>query len=179
MHHVQFCFFPRTRPAPVFCRSVVEVFERHAPSTCTVSLGKGLTSDQILRLMSEDLIGLGFTVELGKTANAKIKRPVFFGKNGEPALQYEIEAFHAEWRCGMELETGRAWMGYTIYSEIIQAMVMVDLEYLILAVPNAYKYQSGDRPVINKDFDKTCAVADALFGHSRVQVPYGLMVIGY
>lgn len=177
--HVQFCSFPRTRPPPHFCKDVVSVFERHSATTCTLSLEKGLTSDKILAVLSKDLLDLGFQVELGKTANAKIKRPVFFGDNGAPALQYEIDAFHPEWRCGLEIEAGRAWMGNAIYRDLIQALIMVDLETLILAVPNSYKYVSADRPAVSKDFEKTRAVADALFGHSRIVMPYNLVLIGY
>ena len=56
---------------------------------------------------------------------------------------------------------------------------MVDLQYLVLAVPNGYRRKSLGRTVISGDYDYSCAVADALFGHSRVAMPYRLVVIGY
>ena len=104
---------------------------------------------------------------------------MFFGENGLPHLQYEIDAFHAGWRCGLEVEAGRAWMGNAIYRDLIQALVMVELDCLVLAVPNGYRYQSSGRGTVSKDYTNTCAVADALFGHSRVHMPYTLVVIGY
>lgn len=177
--HVKFNCFPRTLPPPAFCRDVVSVFEKHSADTCTITLDKGLTSDQLLARLSADLLALGFQVELGKTANSKIKRPVFFGENGEPELQYEIDAFHPEWKCGLELEAGRALQGNAFYRDLVQGMVMVGLETLMIAVPNSYKYVSGDRPVASRDFEKATAVADALYGHSRIAMPYSLVLIGY
>lgn len=56
---------------------------------------------------------------------------------------------------------------------------MVDLDWLILAVPNGYRRKSLGRTVVSKDYARTCAVADALFGHSRIRMPYRLIVVGY
>jgi len=176
---VRFSSFPRTEPPPAFTEKIINVFQAHEPLICTMTLEKGLTSDAVLAELRADLSGLGFAVELGKTSGARIKRPVFFGENGAPDLQYEIDAFHAEWRCGLEIEAGRAWMGNAVYRDLIQALVMVELECLVLAVPNRYRYQSGGRSTMSKDYENTCAVADALFGHSRIRMPYRLVLIGY
>lgn len=70
-------------------------------------------------------------------------------------------------------------MGGAVYRDMIQALVMVDVDTLILAVPNTYKFKSGGRSVESRDYEKTVSVADALFGHSRMTLPYGLVVIGY
>ena len=61
----------------------------------------------------------------------------------------------------------------------IQAMVMVQVDHLVLAVSNAYKCKSGGREVTSSDYANTIAVADALYGHSRLTVPFGLTVLGY
>ncbi len=179
MSQVRFSTFPHTEPPPPFAPAVIEVFRAHEPLISALALAKGLTSDEVLAELRPDLCQLGFAVELGKTSKAKIKRPVFFGENGIPDLQYEIDAFHAEWRCGLEVEAGRAWMGNAVYRDLIQALVMVDLEHLVLAVPNSYRYQSSGRATISKDYENTLAVTDALFGHSRIRMPYRLVVVGY
>ena len=179
MSNIRFSSFPRTAPPPVFTSAVVSAFRAHEGSICTKTLSKGLTSDDVLGLLRDDLSALGFRVEQGKSAANKIKRPVFFGENGVPDLQYEIDAFHPEWKCGLEVEAGRAWMGNAVYRDLIQALVMVELDHLILAVPNGYRYQSAGRTTVSKDYENTCAVADALFGHSRIAIPYRLVVLGY
>lgn len=179
MSNVRFTSFPRTQPPPDFTLQVVEAFRKSEASICTRSLEKGLTSDAVLAALRPALVDLGFVVEASKLAADKIRRPVFFGENGEPDLQYEIDAFHAGWNCGLEIEAGRGWMGNAVYRDLIQALVMVELQTLILAVANTYRYQSGGKVTISRDYDNTVAVADALFGHSRIIMPYRLIVIGY
>lgn len=179
MSNVRYSCFPRTKAAPQFTQSVIDVFRQHEPEICTRSLHKGLTSDAVLGLLRADLVSLGFAVEASKPAVDKIKRPVFFGENGVPYLQYEIDAFHSGWRCGLEIEAGRGWMGNAVYRDLIQALVMVELDVLILAVANSYRYSSGGKTVMSRDYDNTVSVADALFGHSRIAMPYQLLVVGY
>jgi hypothetical protein len=70
-------------------------------------------------------------------------------------------------------------MGNAVYRDLIQAMVMVDLDHLVLAVPMTHKYTGGGRLVLSKDYDNTVSVADALFSHARISMPSSLTVIGY
>jgi hypothetical protein len=176
---VRFTSFPRTKPPPGFVPSVIDVFKLNEPSISTEALKKGLESDPVLRALASELSALGFTVETGKTRGGKVSRPVFYGENGEPSLLYEIDAYHQEWKCGLEVEAGRAILGNAVFRDLFQAMVMPDVEHLCLAVPNVYKYNSGGRQLSSKYYDKTVSIADALYGHSRVAMPYGLTVIGY
>ncbi len=158
---------------------LVALFEEHAREIGTSHLEKGLTSDGVLAVLRPDLIDLGFEVEAGKRTRDKIKRPVFFGENAEPELQYEVDAWHQGWLAGLEIEAGRAWMGNAVYRDLIQALVMVDMEHLILAVPQAYRYKSGGRATVSRDYENTVSVAQALYAHSRVEMPFSLCVIGY
>lgn len=176
---IRFSTFPRTQPPPFYTVSIRDIFRAQADKIGTENLAKGLTSDQVLSLLRPQLIELGFKVEASKIAADKIKRPVFFGENGTTTLQYEIDAYHETWKCGLEIEAGRAWMGNAVYRDLIQAMVMVELETLILCVPVGYRYQSGGKLTVSRDYDNTIAVADAIYGHSRIEMPYRLIVIGY
>ena len=176
---IRFSTFPRTQPPPTFTGAILNVFRAHAPQIGTANLDKGLTSDEVLAVLRPDLVGLGFAVETGKTAAGKIKRPVFFGENGAPLLQYEIDAYHEGWKCGLEVEAGRAWMGNAIYRDLIQALVMVDLVTLVLCVPVGYRYMTSGRSTVSRDYENAINVADAIFGHSRIAMPYRLIIIGY
>jgi len=176
---MHFCSFPRTEPPAPFVSQVMDVFKAHQSDIGTLSLSKGLSSDAVMAIMRNKLQGLGFSIEANKQNAGKLKRPVFFGEDGRPSRQYEIDGFHPEWRCGIEIEAGRAWMGNAIYRDLIQAMVMVDLAHLILAVPLGYRYLSGGKPVTSKDYENTVSVADALYSHTRIKMPFGLTVIGY
>jgi hypothetical protein len=176
---VRFTCFPSTEPPPHFVAEVAGVFKSHESAIGTYQLPKGLTSDAVLEVLRDDLTAVGFEVEASKRAEDKIERPVFFGENGEPTLRYEIDAYHAGWRCGMEIEAGRAWMGNAVYRDLVQALVMVEVDTLLLAVPNVYKFKSGGREAMSADYAKTVSVAQALYGHSRMRLPYRLAVIGY
>lgn len=176
---VRFTSFPRTKPPPEFIASIIDVFQKHEPSISTISLEKGLESDGVMKILSTDLRELGFQVESGKAAGAKLGRPVFYGENGVPQLRYEVDGYHASWRCGLEIEAGRAILGNAIFRDLFQAMVMVDVDHLCLAVPNTYKYKNRSKPMASRYYDKTIAVANALYGHTRATMPYGLTVIGY
>jgi hypothetical protein len=158
---------------------LAELFREQESHISTVELDKGLTSDEVLRILRPGLMDLGFEVEASKRREDKIERPVFFGEDGVATVRYEIDAYQPEWRCGLEVEAGRAWMGNAVYRDLVQAMVMVEVDWLVLAVPNTYKYTSSGKPAQSADYASTCGVADALFGHSRVQMPYQLAVIGY
>lgn len=176
---LHFSTFPRTQAPIHFVPEIVSAFRAHSASIGTIALAKGLSSDAVMQILRDDLCKLGFEIEAGKSTTAKLKRPVFFGQDGKPSRQYEIDGFHPEWHCGIEIEAGRAWMGNAVYRDLIQAMVMVDLDHLILAVPLTYKYVNGGRPVVSKDYENTISVADALFSHTRIRMPYSLTIIGY
>ena len=70
-------------------------------------------------------------------------------------------------------------MGNAIYRDLVQALVMVDLDNLILAVPQVYHYNSGKNRITNRAYANTVAVAQALYAHSRIEMPFSLCVIGY
>lgn len=176
---IRYICYPRTEPPPDFVISIVEVFRKHESEVGTQNLDKGLTSDEALFVIRNDLKKIGFDVEESKKSKDKIDRPVFFGENGEPTLKYEVDAYHEEWRCGLEVEAGRALMGNALYRDLIQALVMVQVDTLLLAVPNSYKYKSSGKLTISHDYDKATNIAETLFSHSRFQFPYRLVIIGY
>jgi hypothetical protein len=176
---IRYICYPRTSPPPNFAAELVTVFQDHEKDIGTVSRQKGLTSDEVLTILRPRLVNLGFQVEAGKRQRDKIERPVFFGESGQPTLKYEIDAYNPDWECGLEIEAGRAWMGNAVYRDLIQALVMVQVDTLVLAVSNEYKYKSSGRPTVSKDYDNTANLAEALYGHSRIRLPFGLIVIGY
>ena len=59
------------------------------------------------------------------------------------------------------------------------APVMVDLDWLALAVPLGYRRNSLGRRVTSRDYENTCAVANTLYSHDRVRMPFRLLMIGY
>jgi hypothetical protein len=176
---IRYTCYPLTQPPAHFADTVIEVFRQSEEQLGTMDLQDGLNSDQVLEIIRPGLVSLGFEVESGKRRASKIHRPVLFGENGQPVVRYEIDAYCPLWRCGLEVEAGRAWLGNAVYRDLVVALVMVDVDWLVLAVPNVYRYRSGGRVVESRDYDNATGVASTLFGHSRVRLPYNLMVVGY
>jgi len=179
MKNIRFSTFPKTVKPKDFAIQVVDVFNNHYKTISTVKLSKGLDSDTVLSVLRKDLVQLGFDVEKSKKKSDKIYRPVFFGGNAETTVKYEIDGFHNKWKCGFEVEAGRAWMGNAVYRDLIQSLVMVELEHLILAVPQTYKYKSNTKNLISRDYDNARNLIDTIFSHSRFRLPYDLTLIGY
>lgn len=173
---VRYTSFPKTSPPPQFTDELVEVFRANEARIGTEFAEDGLKSDEVLHVLRDDLVGLGFEVEAGKRSDQKILRPVFYGENGVPTLQYQIDAYNAGWACGLEIEAGRAWMGNAVYRDLITACVMVQVEHLVLAVPNSYKYAVKS---VSRDYKNAVTLAEALYGHSRLRLPYDLIIVGY
>ena len=178
-YSIRYTSFPRTKPSPEFILTIISVFISHEKEISTSILIKGLESNQVLKILCSGFQTLNFEVETGKISSQKIHRPVFYGENGLPILRYEIDAYNSEWKCGLEIEAGRAILGNALFRDLFQAMVMVDVTHLCLAIPNSYKYKSGGKNMISKDYDKAVAIADALYGHGRNIMPYDLTLIGY
>ena len=176
---IRFTAFPLTKPPPSFVEAIAEVFRSKEPKIGTKQLGKGLTSDKVLAVLRPELESLGFEVERGKRKADKIERPVFFGEGGVPTVRFEIDAFHPDWHCGLEVEAGRGWQGNAVYRDLVRTSLMVNVEHFVLAVPNAYRYKSGGRPIIGRDYKRTRDLAETIYGHRRLTLPYGLTVLGY
>jgi len=176
---IRYLTLPLTEPPPSFIEDVVKVFRRHYKKISTINLEKGLKGNDVLAILRTDLERLRFQVERGKSKQNRVFRPVFFGENGQPTVRYEVDAYHYKWHCGLEVEAGRSWMGNAVYRDLIQGLLMVQVEHLIIAMPNAYKYISSGRPIISKDYEHANELARALYSHTRFILPYRLTLIGY
>jgi hypothetical protein len=179
MSKILFSTFPKTVKPKYFSLLTVDIFQKHFDTISTLKHSKGLDSDGVLAVIRKDLIESGFEVEKSKKSTDKVFRPVFFGENAQPTVQYEIDAFHNEWKCGLEVEAGRAWMGNAVYRDLIQSLVMVELEHLIISVPQTYKYKSNSKNMISKDYENAKNLIDTIYSHTRFRLPYDLTLIGY
>lgn len=172
---IRFTSFPSTEPPPAFVHDIVAIFRAHEPQIGTELLPRHLKSDEVLRVVSQDLIALGFHIEGGKSTEHIIDRPVFFGENGKPTLRFEVDGYHTAWQCGLEIEATRGIRGGAFYRDLVQAMVMVGISHLCIAVQNKVEWGSGR----SKDYQIATNTAQALYGHSRLRMPYSLTIIGY
>ena len=72
----------------------------------------------------------------------------------------------------IEVEAGRAVTNYQFLKDLFEATVMVDVDYLGIAVRNVYKRA--------KDFETVYSFLDTLHASERLKLPLkGILLIGY
>jgi hypothetical protein len=175
-------FFPAFQDPPVWVGELIGVFAVHRTEIDSMMVHEERKeSDHVLKEIADDLeTQMTFTVERGKTKMGKLPRPVLFGDEGTYIRKYEIDAFQPELGIALEVEAGRATMGNAIYRDLIQGSLMVDAQFLVLAVPIEYRYKSGGRAVREQSYAKTYSVVEAIYGSKRLSLPFdGLLLVGY
>jgi hypothetical protein len=174
-------YFPAYAAPPDWVEPLVSIFTAsRSRIDSEVTHEKRMESNDVLRVLASGLIGMGFQVEQDKTKMDKLPRPVFFGDEGTFLRTYEIDTFEPELGIALEVEAGRATMGNAVYRDLIQASLMVDARFLVLAVPVEYRYKSGARTAREPSYAKTYSVVEAIYGSPRLSLPFeGLLLVGY
>ena len=129
MTYPMWSYFPRNGRPPAWASSFVEVVKSAEGKISTIEHKTGLVSDAVLSNLSPGLVPLSYAVESGKTKQAKIHRPVLFGENGTPSVNYEIDAFHDELGIAVEVEAGRGAAGNADYRDIVRTSLILDARY--------------------------------------------------
>ena len=123
---------------------------------------------------------LGYKVETGKLAGQRIERPVLFGDNGIPSVKYEIDAFHDELGIAVEVEAGRGAKGNADYRDLVRTSLLLDARFMVLMMPNVYRYNSGGKSLRADAFAKTREQFSAIYASNRLILPFeGVLLIGY
>tara|TARA_Y100000590_G_C15396352_1_gene892078 strand:- start:164 stop:544 length:381 start_codon:yes stop_codon:yes gene_type:complete len=126
----------------------------------------------VLAEVASDFIQLDFEVETGKKTSEKIRVPVLFGHQGNVSQAFEVDGYHRENQIVLEIEAGRAYTNHQFLKDIFEASVMVDVNYLVLAVRTIY---NG-----HEDYKKITDCLDTLFITNRIKLDLkGILVIGY
>jgi len=176
----RFTYYPRWQTPPAWVAKVLAAFDAQQAEIDTERLSKALVSDAVLHLVGSGLEDAGFQVEASKQREHKLYRPVFYGENGRPSFQYEIDAYHAGERIALEVEAGRATLGNAIYRDIVQQSLMADVEYGVVAVPIRYRYQTNGRATSTASYTECRELLDAVYGGPRLALPFkGFLLIGY
>ena len=176
---IEWVYFPRDKRITPLGQQVVRAFENVASlidseqNNHLISADyKDSSSDVVLQRVRDDLEKIGFKVEIDKMAKNKISVPVLFGKMGCPSQSFEADAYHEKDGFIVEVEAGRAVANYQFLKDLFEASVMVDINYLAIAVRRLYKTQ--------RDFDKCHLFLDTLYASDRLKLPLqGMLLIGY
>ena len=175
--------FPKTDPIPKELEEIIGVFEKNFEKINTVKdeekITKGvkdikdrLQSDDVLKIVEKDFLDLNFKIETDKKKSNKIRVPVLFGHQGKTAQAFEVDGWHEENKVVLEIERGRAFANNQFLKDIFEVSVMVNVDYLVLAVSNLYKGSN--------DFEKICVWLETIYATNRIKLSLrGILLVGY
>jgi hypothetical protein len=167
---IQYQFFPRSRGITDEMQQIIDCF--NAVDDQISSDKEELSSNEVLAMLRPYFEKIGFTVETGKTKDAKIDVPVLFGVDNRIDKSFYADALSYDGRIVVEVEAGRAVVNNQFLKDIFEACMMFEVEYLILAVRNLY--------LSSKDFEKCYNFLETLYISNRLQLPLkGILLIGY
>ncbi|MFZ9373606.1 MAG: hypothetical protein ACO258_04135 [Burkholderiaceae bacterium] len=171
---LNWAYFPRSaKPVPLAI-SVVQAF--HGCFDTIDSARHTLKSNEVLTEVRPALEAAGFRVERGSGSSEQIHVPVLYGNNGTVAKALEADAFHAAGRFVVEVEAGRAVVNNQFLKDLFQACMMDEVDYLGIAVRNAYSAGGGT----SQDFSRVVTFFDTLYASSRLTLPLkGIVIIVY
>ena len=106
----------------------------------------------------------------------KIERPVLFGEQGSTVVSYEVDGFHRGLGVVLEVEAGRGAANNADYRDLVRASLMVDANYLILAM--MLEYRPGTH--VMRSYERTRKRLDAIYASDRLKLPLkGVLLVGY
>ena len=178
--HILWQVFPRFQRTTGKLAEVVKVFQKNEhnfiettkPPKAGEEEKSGLTSDDVLKILRDDLKAIGFKVEKSKKEQDKITLAVTYGQNDETEKAFEVDAYHVAEEIMLEVEAGRAVANNAAYFDLLKGCALQGVSHVIIAVRLKYKR--------NPDFDNVCKTFDTLYASSRITFPIkSLLIIGY
>ncbi|MEG1162709.1 MULTISPECIES: hypothetical protein [Bacteroides] len=168
-------YFPMCDTTPKHLQEIVNVFKSYESQIHTDgSNPQKRKSNEVLGLISSSLVKLGYEVE-GKQKSS-IGIPVLFGKNDKIDKSFNADAYNQDLRTVIEVEAGTATANNGFLKDLIQACLMHNTDYLVIAVCNEYKHKVA----INKDFDKVTTMLNTIYISQKLKLPLkGVLIIGY
>jgi hypothetical protein len=127
-------------------------------------------SDTVLKAVTPGLVELGYAIE--------VPVPVQYGVNGVAEKTFEVDAWNASLGAVIEVEAGIAVDARKIYQDLFEAIALPDVNFLCVAVQNAYHPARKTSPI--DDFSRAKAIFDGLFASGRLALPVStVMLLGY
>lgn len=172
--------YPSNIQIPDFLRDIVEIFEKHYDEIATKDREDTLNSNDVLLVVSSDFEKAGFCVEKSKKSEDKISIPVLFGEQGKMEKSFEVDAWHPDYKIDIEIEAGRGVTNYQFLKDLFEACIMIDVDYLVIAVKNENVMKNHDKKITSQDYRRVITFFDSLYASSRLVIPLkGILIIGY
>lgn len=167
---IKWMYFPNSTKLPQHMRLVVDAFGKK--ETLISSDQHQLKSDDVLAVLSGELMKCGYQVEKSKAKKDLVRVPVLYGQNGSEELSFEVDAYNDTYKTVVEIEAGRGFTNYQFLKDFFECCMMQEVEYFCVAVRKDYRG--------HKDYDSVCSFFAALYASRRMVLPLkGILVIGY
>lgn len=167
---IKYQFFPRSRGVTSEMLQVIECFK--LVNDRISSDHHELVSNDVLSILRPHFETIGYTVETGKSKEAKIDVPVLFGVDNRIDKSFYADALSKDGHIVIEVEAGQATENHRFLKDIFEASMMFEVEYLIVAVRNRYR--------THNDFDRVFSFLETLYISNRIRLPLkGILLIGY
>jgi|MudIll2142460700_1097286.scaffolds.fasta_scaffold129983_2 hypothetical protein len=165
--------FPPTSQRPAWAEQILAVFRRHEAGISSTQAGRSLSSEEVLGMLADDLEAIGFRIERIKHVRT---RPA----EGEvPGDNVHFDVYHPEWMCCLAIEDGHDWANIDVAEDLVEPLMVSNVDTLCLAVPCAEEPGIGDERRRASEYERTCNLAEAVYGRTRVTLPKRLLIIGY
>jgi len=165
--------FPPTSQRPVWAEQIVAVFRRHEDEIGSTLARKKLSSEEVLGVLAADLKTIGFRIE-------KLKHTRTGPAQGEPAGErVHFDVYHPEWMCCLAIEDGHDWANIQAAEDLVEPLMVSNVDSLCLAVPCVEEQGVGEERRRASEYERTCNLAESVYGRTRVSLPKCLLVIGY
>ena len=175
---INYQFFPRSHGVTPEIKAIIDSFKKIESQLEDENVRR--TSNEVLALVRPHLESIGFAVETGKGKEEKIDVPVLFGENNEVDKSFFADALSSDGKIVIEVEAGRAVKNNQFLKDIFQACMMFEVEYLVIAVLHEYKYNSGGKQTIGRDYQEIKTFLETLYVSNRLRLPLkGILLIGY
>lgn len=180
MSYPRWHYFPMNTTPPSWVAEVVTAVAESKTAISTEDAATGLSSDQVLRELAAALRVIGFQIEDGKTRMGKIPRPVLYGEGGKARVLYEVDGFHPDHGIVLEVEAGRGARGNAEYRDLLRSSLILDAKYLVLLLPQVYRFNQGAKQGSEHAFRNTQALLEAIYASQRLRFPFhGILLVGY
>ncbi|MGI6033589.1 MAG: hypothetical protein ACOX69_09255 [Coriobacteriales bacterium] len=174
MSDCNWSFYPKNVAAPDFALELVGIFD--ATMDRIDSESHDLRSNEVLSALQPLLSSKGYDVEKSKKKEDLIEVPVLYGRQGAIEKSFYADALQQDFGLVVEVEAGRAVANNQFLKDLFEACMMVDIDYLAIAVRNTYSAGAAE----SRDFERVCTFFDALYASNRLALPLkGILVIGY
>lgn len=174
---INFQFFPRSQGVTPRIKQIIDCFikvdEIKNNKEC-------LKSNEMLALLRPYLESIDFSVETGKSLSQQILVPVLYSENDKIDKSFAADALSNDHTIVIEVEAGRAVFNNQFLKDIFQACMMCEVEYLVIAVLNEYRFKVNDKEQCSHDYQSVKTFLETLYISNRLQLPLkGILLIGY